>query len=325
MLYVFLEFTLLVVIVIFTSIRLSKNAEIIEENSKVNPVFMGLILAGATSLPEVVSSVTSLYLGNDALAVSNLLGSNVFNIFSLALFNLFFFKDLIFKKVKKETFNPTMFAIIMYLLFIFSFVSANTFHIILPIGHFAITTLLITGIYFYSVYTSKESEEDIKANKVIHLGIKPVTDRKLRQVKIRFFITIVVIVISSIFLAHTAEKIIEVTSLSASAVGALLIGISTSLPNIITCYALLKSKKYSMAISSIIGSNTFNFFTFTLLDYMSRDIIYKHLDSTVFYYAISGLIISLILYFSKYIPKKLYFLPTIFIIAIYLGIVFLSF
>lgn len=316
MLIIFLDFLFLSTIVVFAAKSLSKQAEILQKNLKFNPVFMGIILAAVTSLPEVVSSITSIYLVQDSMAVANILGSNVFNIFALAIFNLVFFHKAIFLKVEKTIFVPIIFSIVMYILFIFSFFATNVFDFYFPAAHFATTTILITIIYFYSLFAARKhpnlNEEKIE------------TTVELKKVKLKFLISMVIIVISSVFLAHVADSLIEVSSLSSSAIGALLIGISTSLPEITTCYSLIKNGNYSMAISSVIGSNTFNFLTFTLLDYLTVHSIYKSLDKTVFYYAAIGLVFSLFIYLSEKISHKFHFIPSILIFITYIVLILIS-
>ncbi|WP_084215563.1 hypothetical protein [Jeotgalibacillus campisalis] len=46
-----------------------------------------LLLAGATSLPEVTTSLSAVLIGNNDNAIGNVLGSNLFNVFILACFD----------------------------------------------------------------------------------------------------------------------------------------------------------------------------------------------------------------------------------------------
>lgn len=318
MIGVFIKFFIVAVVVVLASKKLAHNAEIIEENSSFNPIFMGLILAGATSLPELVSSLTSISIGNDVTGVSNVLGSNAFNVFALMVMNLMFLKQRIFRRVTPQTFRAASTAIIMYLLFIGTFLATTQLHVQLmtPFFHFTITTCIIVAIYFYSVLKSSGQDSEVVNNK---------NSVDLTKVKTQFLLLVIVNVIASMILAHTAEGIIEATGMSQSAVGAVLVGIATSLPEIITCYALMKKNRYEMAVTSIIGSNTFNFLTFSLLDIATKHSIYQYLDLSTFIYAIAGLLLSVIVYFSGTVRGKItYLIPSILGIIVYFAAVIFS-
>ncbi len=312
MLSILIEYVVLSFLVIIVAKKLSYNAEQLEEYTTINPILMGLVLAGLTSLPELVSALTSVHLGNPSLGVSNILGSNIFNIFFLALCNLYFFKKKIFLNSKSEIMKQAIYAIFMYSLFILSFSSQFFRH--LTLANINITTLLIIAIYAYTIFNSKTEDKVVEPHPEINLS-------KIRK---NILINTILIVIISILLAHTAEKIVDISGLSSGAVGAIFVGISTSLPEIITCYMLIKVSKYEMAIASIIGSNTFNFFSFTLLDLISNQSIYNIIDPNILIYAIIGLIFTCILYFSNRVKGIYYSIPSLVIILIYVSTSVLS-
>lgn len=317
MISIFIEFLVVAAIVVIASKHLADNAELIEENSTFNPIFMGLILSAATSLPELVSSLTSISLGNDVTAVSNVLGSNVFNVFALAVMNIIFIRKKIFRRVAPETFKTATIAIVMYSLVVVSFLLTYFGGIELLVPHmaFTITSLAIAIIYCYSLLKSSSDTDEI-VNKHEHIN--------LTKAKTMFLILVIINVFASMILAHTAEDIVLMTGMSESVVGAVLVGIATSLPEIITCYSLIGKSKNVMAVTSILGSNTFNFLTFTLLDFSTRHSIYDNLDVNTFLYMFLGLVVSVIMYFTGHIKGRFYIVPSIIIIILYFTTVILS-
>ncbi|MBK9466366.1 MAG: hypothetical protein IPN56_16635 [Chitinophagaceae bacterium] len=54
-----------------------------------NSFFGTLFIAAATSLPELVVSLAALRMGSTDMAVGNLLGSNIFNMFILGIDDIF--------------------------------------------------------------------------------------------------------------------------------------------------------------------------------------------------------------------------------------------
>jgi len=80
-------------IVIIAAIFLPKIGEGIAESTGLGQTFVGnIFIAVSTSLPEVVVSIAAVKMGAVDLAIGNLFGSNIFNIFILALDDIFFLK-----------------------------------------------------------------------------------------------------------------------------------------------------------------------------------------------------------------------------------------
>jgi cation:H+ antiporter len=81
------------------AVQLAKFGDIIAVRTRLGGMFIGiLLLARATSLPEVLTTISSLAQGVPNLADGNLLGSNMFNMFPLALLDLLHRKDRILRK-----------------------------------------------------------------------------------------------------------------------------------------------------------------------------------------------------------------------------------
>jgi cation:H+ antiporter len=80
-------------LVIIAAIFLPKIGEGIAESTGLGQTFVGnIFIAFSTSLPEVVVSIAAVKIGAIDLAIGNLFGSNIFNIFILALDDIFFTK-----------------------------------------------------------------------------------------------------------------------------------------------------------------------------------------------------------------------------------------
>lgn len=110
--------------VITAAIFLPKIGEGIAEVTGLGQTFVGnIFIAVSTSLPEVVVSVAAVKIGAIDLAIGNLFGSNIFNIFILALDDVFFTK------------GP-----------LFSFANQN--HIISALSAIAMTTIAIVGLTY---------------------------------------------------------------------------------------------------------------------------------------------------------------------------------
>lgn len=112
------------IVVIVSAIFLPIIGEGIATATGLGQTFVGnIFIAVSTSLPEVVVSIAAVRMGAVDLAIGNLFGSNIFNIFILALDDIFFTK------------GP-----------ILSFVDQN--HIISALSAIAMTTIAVIGLTY---------------------------------------------------------------------------------------------------------------------------------------------------------------------------------
>lgn len=119
-----LHYGLNALIVVIAAMFLPKIGEGIAESTGLGQTFVGnIFIAVSTSLPEVVVSVAAVRMGAVDLAIGNLFGSNIFNIFILALDDIFFLKG----------------PLLSY---------ANPNHIISAFSAIAMTTIAIIGLTY---------------------------------------------------------------------------------------------------------------------------------------------------------------------------------
>ncbi|QEH42682.1 sodium:calcium antiporter [Chitinophaga sp. XS-30] len=86
-------YVLLASLVITGAIALPFFADMLAERTGANKSFVGtLLVAATTSLPELVTSISAVRRGSIDMAVGNVLGSNIFNMFILGLDDLMYVK-----------------------------------------------------------------------------------------------------------------------------------------------------------------------------------------------------------------------------------------
>jgi len=101
-------------VVIIAAIFLPKIGEGIAETTGLGQTFVGnIFIALSTSLPEVIVSISAVKMGAIDLAVGNLFGSNIFNIFILAIDDMFFVKGPILSFVNASHIISALSAILM--------------------------------------------------------------------------------------------------------------------------------------------------------------------------------------------------------------------
>lgn len=276
-------FLVLAFLTIYLSIKLSYYGDALSKQNKLGTALIGgLLIASITSLPELVTSISAVFINNPQLSFGDILGSDMFNIFVLAIYNIFFFrKDFFCNANTKYKYE----CIILLLEYIF---------IILRLG--IITTIVLLVMYFLyiiKVINSSNDEINIETEKV---------DKPL----LKFIGYSILLIVLSILLTFQADKITHIyPQVSSSVVGAILLGITTSLPEVVSTYALIKYNNYDMAISNMLGSNIFNFLILALSDFfVKNNHIYSYVDINSYSYLIGGIVVTSLLLISISIKKK---------------------
>ena len=303
-------FLCLAFLTIFTSIKLSYYGDLLSKKSKLGTAFIGgLLIASITSLPEFVTSISAVILNNPTLSFGDIVGSNMFNIFVLGCYNIYFFNSDFFKNTKRTHIIECIILLIDYI-----FIIIGTFNVV--IDYISVVLIIMYILYMIFVFKS-ENEND-----------KQIVNEK--YITMKFIITAIFMIILSIFLTYQADKISKLyPDFSSSSVGAILLGITTSLPEVVTTFALIKLNNYNMAISNMLGSNIFNFLVLSFADiFIKNDHIYNYCDRYGLLYIIGGILIIIFLSISilSNNRKRLFYIINSFIIIIaYLYIWYLQF
>ncbi|HQS52295.1 MAG: hypothetical protein B7X86_03645 [Sphingobacteriales bacterium 17-39-43] len=86
-----IKFLIYSVLIVTAALALPYFAEKLAQETGIKESFVGtLLVAASTSLPEMVVSIAAVRMGSIDLAVGNLLGSNIFNMFILAIDDLIY-------------------------------------------------------------------------------------------------------------------------------------------------------------------------------------------------------------------------------------------
>ena len=79
--WLFILYAVLLVGVVYLSNTVAKCTDYIEKHTKLTGALLGgIVLAGITSLPELVTGITSSLLGEPSLVQGDIFGSNIFDI-----------------------------------------------------------------------------------------------------------------------------------------------------------------------------------------------------------------------------------------------------
>jgi cation:H+ antiporter len=210
---------------------------------KIPTIIVGLtIVAFGTSAPEAAVSITSSLTGNNAMAVSNVIGSNLFNILMVIGVSALL-GDLLMEKSVLNKDLPFLVAItILFAAFIL--IGWN----ITNIEGIILLIILIA----YILYLIRSSKKSADANKV--------EKAKLSLPKSIIFIVIGLagIILGGDLVVNSASDIAMALGMSETLVGLTIVAIGTSLPELVTSLTALKKGENQLVIGNVIGSNIFN-------------------------------------------------------------------
>lgn len=241
------------VILIVGFVLLIKGADFFVEGSssvakrfKVPSMIIGMtIVAMGTSLPECAVSVTASLTNNNSLAVSNVTGSNIFNMMvvcgACALFTPLAVQ---ISTLKKEFPLSVLCAVLM-----------------LGLGFIGMSLGHLDGIIFvllFACYLIWMVMQAMKARK--NAGTEDDEYEILPIWKTIVFIVggIIAIKYGGDFVVDGASDIAAAFGLSQTLIGLTVVALGTSLPELVTSLVAAKKNEMDMAVGNVIGSNIFN-------------------------------------------------------------------
>ncbi len=258
MMILWIEFIICTLVIVYSGIKLSKYGDIIAEKTGLGRTWIGVVLmASVTSLPELVTGISSVtYAGVPNIAVGDVLGSCVFNMFILAILDAAYRPMPISAKAHHGHILSAGFGIFLLCIVAISLFLKNQ---IFSLGWIGLYSLLFVLIYFIAMrliysYEKKQISEFVKEI-AAELKYKEIP---IKTAIVNYSLYAVVVIISAIFLPKIGEGIAETTGLGQTFVGNIFIAVSTSLPEVVVSLAAVKIDAIDLAIGNLFGSNIFN-------------------------------------------------------------------
>jgi cation:H+ antiporter len=266
-------------LVVLAGIRLSIYGDALGDRTGLGNGLIGLVfLAGVTSLPELVVSLTSvinaanLAQGAD-LATGNMLGSNVFNLLILAFMALLFTKKFKPQDMEDAHTDSTLYGLLMLVLFAGAYLASNWGNRLVPgLGCTWFVLALPIAYFFILIREHKQHKESGEA----HLP----EETRLTQIPAIHFYSILLglcglIIGGGILLSILGSRMALPPDqggfgLEASLIGTIFLAISTSLPELVISFASIRMGFLDMAVGNVLGSNMFNLLIIFVADVAMR-------------------------------------------------------
>jgi len=257
---VWLEFLICVAIVIAASNMLSKYADVIAEKTGLGRAWVGaILLAGVTSLPELVSGVTAVtLLDAPNLAIGGIVGSNMFNVTLIALMDAAYQPGSILSKAQAGHVLAGGLGILLMSLIASSQLIGSALNGT-GIGGVSFVSLGVVVLYLFGArllgrFERRRAMEALEQEaEVLHYD-----QISLRRTYLTFAAAALFVVVAGVWLSSIAERISDETGLGRSFVGAVFLGVSTSLPEIAASLSAVRLGAIDLAIGNVLGSNLFN-------------------------------------------------------------------
>ncbi|MBQ3711977.1 MAG: calcium/sodium antiporter [Bacteroidales bacterium] len=232
---------------------LVEGASSIARRSGVSEFVIGLTIVGfGTSLPELVVSVTGALEGNSAIAIGNVVGSNVFNVLLILAVSALARPITI---TKSNHYRDIPVTLGVTLLLIALGMSRTLFGLGAADGlsrlEGAVFVLLFIA-YIIWCFRSGRSQETVEGDS---------DDVKIYPI----FLSVIMVlaglaglVFGGRLFVDSAEAVARMLNVSDKFIAITVLAMGTSLPELVTCIVALAKHRSQLALGNILGSNVFN-------------------------------------------------------------------
>ena len=202
------------------------------------------IVAMGTSLPETAVSVTAAVTGNNALAVSNAVGSNIFNLMVVVGACTLFTSVAVQINTLKIDFPISILCAVLLLILGAAGMS---------LGHIdgVVFIILFLAFILYMIRSAQTSRE-----KNVEPGVEE--EEYLLEAEEIQEMSMGKSVVGSDWVVDGACTVAAAIGISQTLIGLTVVAFGTSLPELVTSIVAAKKGEVDMALGNVIGSNIFN-------------------------------------------------------------------
>ena len=282
---------------------------------KISSMIIGLtVVAYGTSTPELAAAILAALNSHTELILGNIIGSNISNV-GMVIGISAIFAPLLISKITVRKWIPIMIGVSL---------------LVIAMSYDGEITqidgvILIVALIGFTIYTIKTVKTHTAASTentdVEHVEGELFLSRyRIETLPKAFALVgsgIVLLFLGGHFTVNGAVAIAESVGLSQLVIGVVIVGIGTSLPELITSVIAIARKQTDIGVGNIVGSNIYNIL---LILGIAATIVGIPVSADAFsnYYIMIAFSLVLFVGFRKYIPRPIGFgLAAAF--AIYLG------
>ena len=212
---------------------------------KVSSMVIGLtVVAMGTSAPECAVSIAASFRGDNAVAISNAIGSNIFNLLIVCGVCSVISPLQVKASTLKKEFPISILAVVAFVgMGYLGMEIGRVDGLLLLAGFLVFLAWLVRG-----AKKDRDAQEDAEEIKTLSTGM----------CLVYIVIGLAAIVFGGDIVVDAATKIAENFGLSQTLIGLTIVAMGTSLPELVTSIVAAKKGEADMAIGNVIGSCIFN-------------------------------------------------------------------
>jgi len=260
-------------VVVVAGVKLSQYGDRIADLTGLGGLWIGVVLmAAATSLPEVFTGASAALMDAPDLAVGELFGSGLANMLILGIIDQAHRQQRVWQQAALEhTLAASLSMALTGLAAVFILLKSGLAH-----GGVGLDSLLLIVVYVlgmrmvYRQESSRRREKD--REKIIEATEEDATAKRerLRHAGVRFALATLALLAAAPALAASGKQIAELSGISTTFIGTSLLAVATSLPELVTCLAAVRLGAFDLAVGNLFGSNAFNMAALFFVDVAYR-------------------------------------------------------
>lgn len=252
-------------ILLLAFVALVKGADIFVDGSsalarlfKIPSIVIGLtVVAFGTSMPELAVSTSAAIAGANEIALSNVVGSNIFNLLVVLGLCAVIHPVPVENGILKRDFPISIFSTILVLLAGTASFLFNGKFLTLPMNADSglvsrwlgiILLLLFVTYIVYLIFDAKAHPTEENEEKSLPLW----------KCLLMIALGLILIIAGGKAVVFSAQNIARFFGMSETLIGLTIVAIGTSLPELVTSIVAARKGEVSLAVGNVLGSNIFN-------------------------------------------------------------------
>ena len=238
------------VAVVFLGVQLAKYGDALATLTGWGRLFVGSILVAlATSLPELSNNITAVQIDNPELALGNVVGANMINMFTMAMVALVFGGKRFLQRVAPEQgYLIILAAVLTGLAVIFAGVKMGVHVWQIGLSSFILLAVYVAGMWI--VYQRRPAADDDDAEDDPGMTIA--------KAWLMFSAVSIGVIIAGVFLAQSVDRVADLTGISSGVLGILAVSIVTTMPEASATVAAARMGAADLGVAGLYGSCVFN-------------------------------------------------------------------
>ena len=261
MLALAVTFCSLAAVIVVAGVLLARCSDTLAETTGMGRSMAGLVLlAGATSLPELSVGWSAVRLGAYDLTLGGLIGSSLLNLLILAILDLTTrTRGTMLSKLAAAHALSAIASIMLTAIAVF-FILLEIEVVFLRLG---MGSWCLIAAYLLTLRLIFVDQHYTAALTATEATVPPMSMKKAAA---GYLVAASAIFMAGPALASSAESLAEQTGLGATFFGTVFVALITSLPEAVTTFAAIRLGTVDMAVGNILGSNSFNIAMLGVID-----------------------------------------------------------